>query len=70
MNESYVIKEVDNSLTFKIKRRIMELGFFVGEKVVVLKKSLQAKTFLVSINGCVFTLRKDVAKKVMLEAEK
>lgn len=51
----------------KIKRRLLELGLTKGQKVVVVRKSLLGKVFLIEIRGYTLSLRKSVAKVVIIK---
>ena len=63
-NQVYKINGFQSGLDFAYKRRLLELGFFYGEKIQVLKKSFYKKTFLVLVRGDVFCLRKDLAEYI------
>lgn len=68
LQKSYIIKYVNENLSYKYTRRLYELGFIPNEKIEVLRKSLQRKTFLVAIRGVVFSLQKELASQIVLEA--
>ncbi len=54
--------EVDN-----ITRRLMELGFIVGQKVKITSTSLLKKVFLVEIRGYVLSVRAALLCRVLVQ---
>lgn len=64
----YKILEILDILSLKYSRRLVEMGFLPNQKVEILKKSMQGKTFLVSIRGYVVSIRKDIADAIKIEA--
>ncbi len=67
MNKSYLLNGFTNSLPLKLKRRLLDLGFTRGEKVVFCNKSLLGKTYLVQIRGVMLSLRDQIVKGLILE---
>ena len=65
-NKTYTIASMCNNIDIKIKTRLLELGFFVSEKICVLKKSMAKEVFLIEIRGQVLTLRKQEAACVVI----
>ncbi len=57
----------DKSLSFKIKRRLCELGFTEGQEVRLVRKSLLGKAYLVEILGYTLSLRSDIVKAVLIK---
>ncbi len=57
-------------LSSRLSRRLLELGFLPGEKVKVLRKSLLGKAYLVELRFYTLTIRRDIAKFIMVEGEK
>lgn len=53
-------------IDIKTKTRLYELGFFKGEKIRVLKKSLMGGTILVEIMNNVLSIRKEEALCVQI----
>lgn len=51
----------------KIKRRLLELGFVVNEKVLILKKSRLKGVYLLQIKGYVLALKKKEVANIMVE---
>lgn len=51
----------------KIKRRLCELGLFVGQKVNILQKSALKKVLLIEVRGYVLSLRREQAEMVLAE---
>lgn len=62
----YCIVGVDLSLDSGIRRRLFELGFVVGAKIKVLRRSFLGKTLLISINSFTLSLR-EVEKIYVVE---
>lgn len=56
-NVVYTIQNICKNIDIKIKTRLLELGFFEGEKIIVLAKSLAGGVLLVEIRGQVLSLR-------------
>ena len=52
---------------FKIKLRLLELGFTNGQRIKLAKKSLFGDTFLVEIRGYCLSMRKNIADFVFVE---
>ena len=67
MNKSYLLNGFTNSLPLKLKRRLLDLGFTRGEKIVFYNKSLLGKTYLVQIRGVMLSLRDQIVKGLILE---
>ena len=62
INKFYKINKLSLNTPFKIKRRILELGFTNGQAIKLLRKSLLGQAYLIEIRGIVLTLRKDIAE--------
>ena len=45
----------------------MELGFVAGKKIKLVKKSLLGETFLLEISDSQLSIRKDLAKYLIVE---
>lgn len=65
LEQAYKIKAINN-LDYKSSLRLYELGFFAGEKVKVLRKSVLKKTLLIEIGGYTLCMRSDIAKCVVV----
>lgn len=63
----YFIKKIDNFLNIKQRRRLLELGFINGEKIVVIRKSLLGQTFLVKIKNYTLSLRQEIAFHILIK---
>lgn len=57
-------------LSPRLSRRLLELGFLPGEKVKVLRKSLLGKAYLIELRFYTLTIRRDIAKFILVEDEK
>ncbi len=66
LNKEYKIFKIKET-NFQLKRRLLELGFFCGESVKVIRKSLIGNTILVEIGSYLISLRCSVASMVMVE---
>ena len=62
----YSVKGIEPSSPIKIKRRILELGFTSGQNVKLIRKSLLGKAYLVELRGFTITIRKDIAKMILV----
>ena len=58
---------VDKSAPLNVRRRLMELGFVAGQKIKLVKKSLLGETFLLEISDSQLSIRKDLAKYLIVE---
>lgn len=63
--KTYKIIKITGEL--KIKRRLLDLGFLIGEKIEILNISPLKKTFLISIKGYVLAIRNKSAKCLEIE---
>lgn len=61
-----LIEKLLGVLEIKYLRRLCELGFLQGAQIVVLKKAIKNKTFLVGVGGCAFTIRRAVANAILV----
>ena len=67
-NKIYKIIKIDGEL--KIKRRLLDLGFVVGEKLQILQISPLKKTYLITIKNYVLALRENTAKLLQVDEVK
>ncbi len=61
------ISSISDNATFKIKRRLLELGFTPDTKVRILRKSLLGQAYLVEIRGFVLSMRKEILTNVLIK---
>lgn len=61
INKTYIIENISELTSLKIKRRLLELGFTKGQKIKLLRKSLLGKAYLIEIRGYTLTLKKQIA---------
>lgn len=61
INKTYIIENISELTSLKIKRRLLELGFTKGKKIKLLRKSLLGKAYLIEIRGYTLTLKKQIA---------
>ena len=66
LNSISVVKDLEID-DYKTKIRLMELGIIKDCKIIVKKKSMLKKTLLVIFNNSCFTLKDDIASKIMVE---
>ncbi len=66
-NEYKSIFSFAESTPFKIKRRLLELGFTPGTRVKVLRRSLLGQAYLVEIRGFTLSMRKEILAYVNVE---
>lgn len=62
----YEISAYEEKVSIKIKRRLLELGLTVGQKVKIVRKSLLGKAFLIEIRGYSLSMRRDLASFVLV----
>ena len=58
---------VDKSAPLKVRRRLLELGFTSGQMIKVVRKSLLGETFLIELRGYQISMRKELAKFLIVE---
>lgn len=56
-----------SDINYKIKRRLLELGFVSGAIITLQNVSFLNEVFLIELNGYMLSLRKDVANKILVE---
>jgi len=54
--------------TDAVLRRLLELGFTVGQKAKVVSKSLAKKVFLIEIRGYLVSIRADLLSRIEVES--
>ena len=62
----YRIAGFASSVHLKIKRRLLELGLTLGQKVRVVRKSLIGKAYLIEVRGYTLSVRKTLASFVLV----
>ncbi len=67
LEETCLIDGFLNSLPFKTKLRLLELGFYSGVKIKVLNKSLLNNVVLLEINNYIISIRKEIAKCIIVK---
>lgn len=67
VGENAIIKGYLYNSDLKIKRRLMELGFVVGESVRLEEVSMFKEVMLFSVRGYLISLRKEIAKYIEVE---
>ncbi|MBR6778855.1 MAG: ferrous iron transport protein A [Clostridia bacterium] len=65
LNANCIIKAVEVE-DEKTKIRLMELGLIVGTRLVVKYKSIMKKTLIIFFNSSCFTLKDNLAKKIVV----
>lgn len=66
IGKTYTILGFEKSMMFKFKRRLLDLGFTKGERIVFYRKSLLGKTYLVGIRGYILSLRDTIVKDLII----
>lgn len=64
---NYEIESMCDNIDIKTKTRLFELGFFSGEKLKVIKKSLNGGVLLVEIRNTILSIRKKEASCVVIK---
>lgn len=70
MEKYYRVVGFDNKIKLPIKRRLLDLGFTVGQEVRLLRKSLLGKAYLIEIRDFVLTLRNDIVSQILVESRR
>lgn len=55
----------NNKLDTKTKRRILELGFVIGQPITLEKLSMRGKVMLFSLRGYLLCMRKNIASLIL-----
>lgn len=58
---------VDKKAPLKVRRRLAELGFTSGQLLKIERKSLLGETYLIEVRGSFLSVRKDLAKFLIVE---
>jgi len=66
-NRSYILAGFDDTMPFKTKRRLCELGFTNGQEIKMVRKSLLGKAYLLELRGYTLSLRSDIVKAVLVK---
>lgn len=67
LGKLYEIERIDETAPLKIRRRLYDLGFTSGQKVMPVRKSLLGKAYLIEIRAYTLSLRSSVAKAIILK---
>lgn len=60
----------DGSITLKLKRRLLELGFLPNVEITVEQISFLNEVMLLELNGFLVSLRSDIAKHIKIDLKK
>ncbi len=66
VNKQFTIIGICDDIDIKTKTRLLEFGFFCGQKVVVRNKSLKKGVLLVELSNQMISLRKKEASCVVV----
>ena len=66
LGKEYTIANVCNGIDIKTKTRLLEFGFFPGQKVSVCNRSLRKGVLLIEISNQMISLRKNEASCVVV----
>lgn len=69
LNKGYLIIGINKNYDIKYLKRISELGFVSGEKVVLLRKSFLNKTLMIKIKGYAILLGSEIAGLIEIQEE-
>lgn len=62
--KSAMVIQFQLDVNLKLKRRLLEMGFYCGAEVEVEEVSFLSEVILVSLNGYLLSLRKSIADKI------
>ncbi|MBE7075160.1 MAG: ferrous iron transport protein A [Clostridiales bacterium] len=62
-----LIIKIDNNIPFKIKRRLLELGFVENTKICLHSISILGEVLLLELNGFLLSVRKNIAKHIQIK---
>lgn len=66
IGEQREVESISDLAPFKIKRRLLELGFTKGTKVKVHRKSLLGQAYMVELRGFILSMKKDILKYILI----
>jgi len=69
LKKSYLIAGINKNYDIKYLKRISELGFIAGEKIMVLRKSFLKKTLMIKIKGYAILLDSEIAGLIKIQEE-
>lgn len=67
INQQYKVVGMCENIDIKTKTRLLELGFFSGEEVKIIAKSIKGGVLLIEIRGSVLTIRVNEASCVIVQ---
>ena len=70
VGEGGVICGYATGIDIRTKRRLLELGFVVGEKVKIENASTMKDVFLVAVRGCLMSVRREILNFVYVVKNK
>lgn len=70
VNKTAKIIGFKNDLNYKIKKRLLEVGFVNNVLVKLINVSFLNEVMLFELNGYLICIRKDIARKIICSEEK
>ncbi|MBQ8749534.1 MAG: FeoA domain-containing protein [Clostridia bacterium] len=67
MKYGLIYNIVDFNADIVIKRRLIDLGFRKSSNLQLIKRSILKANFLVSVDGVVYAIRKELANKIIVK---
>lgn len=69
INTAAQIRGFAECINPRIARRLSELGFLPQEEIKVLRKSLLGRAYLVQLRFYTLTIRRDIARLILVEGK-
>lgn len=66
-NRSYIVEGFDKNLSFKVKRRLCDLGLLPGLSVFLVRRSVLGRAYLIELRGYMLSIRANIAKAVIVK---
>ena len=67
LNKIYLIDKIGLFNNQKLRQRLLELGLFENQEIILLRKSFLGKTLLIKIRNYVLSLRADIGENIFLK---
>ncbi len=66
INQKAVLTGYDIALKQNLKRRLLELGFYIGVELKIVGVSFLKNVLLIELNGYLVSLRKNIASNIFV----
>lgn len=67
MEVDVMYKIISYFMNEKLKKRLFSMGFLIGEKIVLRKKSILKHNYLLEVGGILYVVGEQLASKICVE---